>query len=175
MERKQQLDKSLASTIENGAYLIKSNPITIFVRDWYLWALQLVRSGKHWLEQGNRREGMVKYQWQAAKGTAFLPEMGGGRNFPQVYCMNLSYHDTPKKVRFTDDVIFSSEKCGLFQLVAFLESLQDAQATRQVLCSVDEASGGALHADEVAFILNDTNPHLSVDLPDGRVAISLSY
>ncbi|KAH6995133.1 hypothetical protein EDB80DRAFT_815264 [Ilyonectria destructans] len=155
-ERKQQLDKSLGSTIENGTYLTKSNPIRIFMRDWYLWGLQLVPTWKRWLEQGNRREGMVKYEWQTGKGMAFLPELGGGGNFPQVYCTRLNSAGTSNKVEFTDDLIFSSEKKGLFQVVTFLDSLKTIQATREVLSLLDEASGGAVKGEEATFFVSDT-------------------
>ncbi|KAI5459548.1 hypothetical protein BGZ63DRAFT_489381 [Mariannaea sp. PMI_226] len=153
LERKQQLDKSLGSTIENGRYLTKSNPITIFMRDWYLWGLQLVPSWKRWLEQGNRREGMVKYQWQAGKGMAFLPELGGGGNFPQVYCMSIGHAGMSNRVEFTDDVIFSSEKQGLFQIVAFLDSLSTLDATRNLLSLLGDASRGAVMGEEATFIV----------------------
>ncbi|KAH0592480.1 hypothetical protein MHUMG1_09751 [Metarhizium humberi] len=157
-ERKQQLDKSLASTIENGSYVRQTDPFKIFVRDWGLWAIQLLPSWKRWLEQGNRRDGMVKYQWQPGKGMAFLPHLGGGGNFAQVYCADLGVRDQRPVIRFTDDVIFSSSKQGLFQLVAFLATAGDVPRLRTLLSGLDEASRGLLRADETTFFLNSTTP-----------------
>ncbi|KAH7141795.1 hypothetical protein EDB81DRAFT_760644 [Dactylonectria macrodidyma] len=156
-ERKQQLDKSLGSTIENGTYLTTSGPFKNFVRDWYLWAVQLVPSWRRWLEQGNRRDGMVKYQWVDSKGMVFLPDMAGGTNFPQVYCMKL---DGKEKVQFTDDVIFSEDKKALFQVVVLLDTTQDVEAVRAAISGVDEASCGVIQAAEATFIIHSTDPHL---------------
>ncbi len=63
---------------------------------------------------------MIKYQWQPEKAMAFLPDLGGGANVPQVYCVNTG--DADEKVRSIDDVIFDSGKRSLFQIVAFLDS-----------------------------------------------------
>jgi 2-polyprenyl-6-methoxyphenol hydroxylase-like FAD-dependent oxidoreductase len=159
-ERKQQLDKSLASTIENGDYVTQTDPLKIFVRDWYLWAIQLVPDWKHWLELGNRREGMVKYEWQDGKGMAFLPQLGGGGNFPQVYCRKLGDTEDCGAVQFTDDVIFASGMQGLFQLVVFLTAMEDVPRVRRMISGLDEESGGLLRTNEAAFILKSTTPTL---------------
>ncbi|KAH7078113.1 hypothetical protein BKA63DRAFT_552239 [Paraphoma chrysanthemicola] len=156
-ERKQQLEMSLASTIENGRYVTQNNPLSIFIRDWYLWALQCIPSWKHWLEQGSRRDGMVRYQWQRGKGMAFLPHMGGGGNFAQVYCANHSATNDRNAIRFTNDVIFSYGKRGLFQVVAFQESADDVPRLKTMLSGIDEASGGLLRADEATFFLHSTS------------------
>ena len=156
-ERKQQLDKSLAATIENGTYLTTASPIRDFFRDWYLWAVQLVPSWRRWLEQGNRRNGMVKYQWEPSRGMVFLPAMAGGKYFPQVYCMRL---DGKEKVQFTDDVIFSEDKKALFQVVVLLEDPKDVTAVREAISSIDEASRGVVRSEEATFIIHTTEPPL---------------
>lgn len=155
-ERKQQLDQSLASTIENGSYVTQRNPLKIFIRDWYLWALQFIPSWKHWLEQGNRRDGMVRYQWQRGKSMAFLPHMGGGGNFAQVYCAVQRAANDRNTIRFTDDVIFSCGKRGLFQVVAFLGSADDVPKLQTILSGLDQASGGLVRSDEATFFLDST-------------------
>lgn len=38
-ERKQQLERSLAATVENGGYVTEGNKLKTFVRDWKLWLL----------------------------------------------------------------------------------------------------------------------------------------
>jgi hypothetical protein len=45
MERKQQLEKSLAATVENGNFCNERNPIKIFFRNCYLWTCQLFLVG----------------------------------------------------------------------------------------------------------------------------------
>ena len=167
-ERKQSLDRSLASTIENGNYVTQSDPVKIFIRDWSLWAMQLIPSWKHWLELGNRRDGMCKYNWEEGKAMAFLPNMLGGGNFPQVYCTRLGSQGSGS-VQFTDDVIFDRGKRGLFQLVVLLRSLFDFQDACRAVAGVDEGSGGILRADEATFIVQQTNVG-SVDKgQDGRL------
>lgn len=87
-ERKQQLELSLAATVANGQNVTEVNPLKIFVRNTYLWLIQLVPSWKRWLEQGARREGMLKYTFEP--GMHFLPDLGGGKMMPQVYASPLS-------------------------------------------------------------------------------------
>lgn len=151
-ERKQSLDRSLASTIENGNYVTQSDPLRILIRDWKLWAVQLVPSWKRWLELGNRRDGMCKYKWEEGKEMAFLPGMLGGVNFAQVYCTRIRSCGVVK-VQFTDDVIFARDKKGLFQLVVFLESPSEFQDAYRSIVGVDDSSGGSLRADEATFIV----------------------
>ncbi|KAK7177862.1 putative monooxygenase [Paraphaeosphaeria sporulosa] len=152
-ERKQSLDRSLASTIENGNYVTESNPRKILIRDWSLWAMQLIPSWKHWLQLGNRRDGMIKYKWEPDKEMAFLPDFKGGVNFPQVYCRQLGPNGVGK-VQFTDDVIFTEGKKGLFQLVVFLRSDFDFTDACKSILGIDQASAYMLRADEVTFIAN---------------------
>ncbi|VUC22234.1 unnamed protein product [Clonostachys rosea] len=163
-ERKQQLDRSLASTVENGSYVTEASWLKIFVRDWYLWLLQLVPSWKHQLEQGNRRDGMVRYSYQPNRGMAFLAHFGGGINFPQVYCTQLSHNNTA--VRFTDDIIFDKQKKGLFQLVVLLQSTDDVVSVQEILRSQDANSADLLWIDEATFILNATRAYGAQHLGD---------
>jgi 2-polyprenyl-6-methoxyphenol hydroxylase-like FAD-dependent oxidoreductase len=170
-ERKQQLDKSLASTVENGGYVTESNGLKILVRDWYLWALQKVPSWRHWLELGNRREGMIRYAWRDGRGMAFVPNMGGGGNFPQVYCRRIA-PSTEDRVRFTDDVIFDpATQKGLFQLVVFLKSLNGLSAVHDALVGVDRRSNGCLRRHEATLILDATTTPSSI--PSAAKAYSI--
>lgn len=157
-ERKQQLDRSLRSTIENGEYCTESNSAKVFFRDWYLWLIQLVPSWKHWLQLGNRRDGMVKYQWQDGTGMAFLHALGGGGNFPQVYAVPISRAETPRrgKVSFTDDIIFGLQKQGLFQVVVILRDLGDSHSTEAALRGLEKASNGVIKDGETTMFLDDT-------------------
>ncbi|PVH96296.1 FAD/NAD(P)-binding domain-containing protein [Periconia macrospinosa] len=166
-ERKQQLDISLAATIENGAYVTERNRVKIFVRDWLLWAIQLVPSLKRRLQGGHKRGGMTKYQWQSGRGMAFLEKMGGGGNFPQVYCAVLNGQDVDT-VHFSDDVIFAPSKQCLLQVVVILRSLDDLYSCQQILAGVDEASEGALKSDEATFVLNST---AATQTPDTQATV----
>lgn len=132
-------------------------PIKEFVRDWYFWTVQLIPSWRRWLEKGNRREGMVEYHWEDNKGMLFLPQFGGGGNFPQVYCMKLDGKNT---VQFTDDVIFAEDKKALFQIVVLLESAQDLQQAQAGLLGVGKASHGVVQEDEATFIIHSTDPQI---------------
>jgi hypothetical protein len=157
VERKQQLDRSLASTVENGTYVCESNTWKIFMRDWYLWAVQFSPEWKRWLEQGNRREGLTRYEWRDGGNMAFLPGLGGGgANFPQVYCVRVGGREGKREVRFTDDVIFDEGRKGLFRLVVFVDSGLDVQAVRRVLSGIDEISDGVLKTAETTFIVKTT-------------------
>lgn len=120
MERKQQFEKSLATTIENGRFVTESNPVRIFLRNLYLRIVQLVPSWRHELHLGRRKESMVRYKH--ADGMPFMPEFNGGLFLPQVYCITVYRTDT--EVRFTDDVIFSQQKKGVFQLLVYLKTLE---------------------------------------------------
>ncbi|CAG9942525.1 unnamed protein product [Clonostachys rosea f. rosea IK726] len=168
-ERKQQLDRSLASTVENGSYVTEGNWLKIFVRDWYLWLIQLVPSWKHQLEQGNRRDGMVRYSYQPNKGMAFLAHLGGGINFPQVYCTKLSRNNAADPIQFTDDIIFEKKKKGLFQLVVLLKSADEVADAQEILRSRDANSPGLLRIDEATFIINTTRTYSNQDFRDKTV------
>ena len=159
VERKQQLEKSLAATVVNGDHICEANRLKCMVRDWYLWAIQLVPSWKRWLEMGPRSEGMIRYAYE--EGVAFLPDYGGGFCFPQVYCVGLAEQQQQQRqterqqVHFTDDVIFASHKRTLFQLVVLCSSLAAARAAHNDLYSLDADSEGELSVAETTYIIHD--------------------
>lgn len=193
-ERKQQLEKSLAATIENGRYVTEGNALKIFIRDWYLWTLQLVPSWKHWLEMGQRREGMVQYTYQKGMTVSFLPDMGGGKCFPQVYCSPLGPPPSsppphpPKgkeqedkgrvEVHFTDDVIFAPSKKGLFQIVALLNSVDEVADAQAALHSVSPDPEFVLPS-ETTYLIHDPlatpSPSLHLPLHTYRIATAEEF
>ncbi|KAJ9165698.1 hypothetical protein NKR19_g1, partial [Coniochaeta hoffmannii] len=142
----------------NGNYCTQSSGARVCLRDWYLWLIQLVPSWKHWLQLGNRRDGMVKYQWQDGTGMAFLHKLGGGQNFPQVYAVRVGSDQPPQcgQVLFTDDIIFGPQKQGLFQVVVILQPHSDPINVKVELYSLEEASSGALKDGEATCFLNST-------------------
>ncbi|KAJ5976333.1 monooxygenase [Penicillium waksmanii] len=143
LERKQQLDASLASTVRNGDMVNGKNWSHIFLRNWGLWFMQLVPSWKHWLERGPRGTGPTRYRHTPEM--PFLPELGGGVSFPQSYCISLR---DGSEVQFTDDVIFLGKR-GIFQIVVLLNTLDEVSSaiqdieeikTDEFLISPDEAT-----------------------------------
>lgn len=58
MERKQQLEDSLAATVENGRYVMEGDRLKIFFRDTYLRMVQSIPWWRRELEKGARRHGM---------------------------------------------------------------------------------------------------------------------
>ncbi|KAJ5606473.1 hypothetical protein N7510_009254 [Penicillium lagena] len=161
MERKQQLEKSLASTIENGRFVTEGNPVKIFLRNIYLWIVQLVPSWRHDLRLGRRKEGMVRYKH--SDGMPFLPELNGGLSLPQVYCTAVNKADA--EIRFTDDVIFAAHKECLFQLLVYVKTLDEVADAKQVISDIDDISHGEIRASEATFLVEDLSS-ISTEIDD---------
>ncbi|KAJ5579400.1 hypothetical protein N7450_008267 [Penicillium hetheringtonii] len=130
LERKQQLDSSLASTVKNGEMVNAKSRVQVFLRDWVFWVLQLVPTWKHWLERGPRGSGPTHYTHTSEM--PFLPEFHGGVQFPQTYCISLT---CDARVQFTDDVIFSGKR-GIFQIVALLKGPDEVASAMQELADL---------------------------------------
>ena len=150
-ERKQQLDKSLASTVRNGSMVNTKSVIQGFLRNWALWCMQLVPSWKHYLEQGPRADGPIQYTH--LPGMPFLPEMNGGVCFPQTYCTRLSGAGS---VQFTDDVMFAEGKKGIFQIVVLLNGLGGLKSATDDIHGIED--NGFLSPDDATFFV----PRMSV-------------
>ncbi|MCJ1244020.1 hypothetical protein MMC30_001217 [Trapelia coarctata] len=150
-ERKQQLERSLAITVRNGNFCTEPSRVKAFIRDWYLWFIQLVPSWRHQLELGGRG-GMIQYDYRP--GMPFLEQFEGGRMFPQVFCAPVGELAPPMPM-FTDDIIFSKEKKCLFQLVVIVESVAEIGRLKADLADIDTLSEGELDAEEATFILHD--------------------
>ncbi|KAG0645327.1 3-(3-hydroxy-phenyl)propionate 3-hydroxycinnamic acid hydroxylase [Hyphodiscus hymeniophilus] len=136
-ERKQQLEESLAATIVNGNFCNERSKVKTLLRNWYFWVLQLVPRWKHWLELGQRQGELTHYTH--APGLPFLPNMGGGRTFPQVFCAPYSSLTCNMRPLFTDDVIFGvgvTAKTGIFQLVVLLDSAAEVNGAAQDLAEL---------------------------------------
>lgn len=150
LERKDQLDKSLAATVENGEYCNEKNPFRAFVRDTYLWLVQLYPPWRRQLEQGARRFGMTQYAHKP--GMPFVPGPAGGKLLPQVYCVPLG--SPQRQVMFTDDAIFSSSKTRLLQLVILTRS-GDIAIPWNELADVETWSKDLISATEATMIVED--------------------
>ncbi|OBT81661.1 hypothetical protein VE02_10134 [Pseudogymnoascus sp. 03VT05] len=168
LERKQQLERSLAATIANGNYCNEPSRIKAFLRNLYLWTVQLVPSWKRSLEQGPRAQGMTKYDW--ASGMPFLPQFGGGKSFPQVFCGPID-GPAPSTPMFTDDAIFRSDKGGCFQIVALLDSPSQLPLAKGDIESISGQieNGIILNTAETTYVVDNRfgsvpvwSPHLKV-------------
>lgn len=174
-ERKQQLELSLAATIENGKYVTEGDPLKRLARNTYLWLIQLVPTWKRSLEQGARREGMLRYVFEP--GMHFLPDYGGGQTMPQVYAAPICFDGSclPKEgIIFTDDQVFSPSKSGPFQLVALVERLEDIKEYGRELEDVDEFAHNLVIAGEVTYIVADIDACGVSDLPSSSTKLKMA-
>ncbi|KAH8585709.1 hypothetical protein B0O99DRAFT_657166 [Bisporella sp. PMI_857] len=149
VERKQQLEQSLASTVENGNFCNEPSIVKAYCRNWYLWAVQMVPAWKHNLELGGRRDGMTKYTW--APGLHFFASIRRRSVLPSA---------------FTDDTIFARHKSGIFQLVVILDSIDQLQTSRaelQLVRNVDTITG--LRTQEATFVVHGLSTMISTTHP----------
>lgn len=146
VERKQQLDASLALTVRNGRLVINPSTTMNFLRDWTLWAVQLVPSWRHQLERGPR-DRVTRYRYE--KGLPFVFGVGG-LNLPQVY----AYDFRTKRVVFTDDLIFSPGGKGLFPLLAIVEKFEEVRAAVAEIEDVAALTGGLVCEHEATVLIN---------------------
>jgi hypothetical protein len=154
-ERKQQLELSLAATVENGKNVTEGDPLKIFFRNTYLWLIQLIPSWRRWLEQGARRDGMLKYTFRP--GMHFLPDLGGGQMLPQVYAASLAgneFHGA-ETIIFSDDQIFSTTKTKSFQLVALAQTATEVEEIKQQLSGIEEVTYNQVSMKEATIIVAD--------------------
>lgn len=167
-ERSQQFQKSLNTTLRNGQLVSSTSPVQNFIRDWVFRVMQLIPPIKHQLELGPRSEGPVRYTH--SDGMPFLPNHHGGIAFPQTYCLKLVELD--KRVRFTDDVIFSKKKTKLFQIIVLLDTPSQATATIEAMGGIDGFSDGHLSTEE-ATLLVQTKDCVPNDESTGLASLSL--
>lgn len=115
--------------------------------------MQLVPSWRHELRLGRRKEGLVRYRH--SEGMPFLPEFNGGLCFPQVYCKAVA--NEGKQIYFTDDVIFSQRKKGLFQLLIVAKDIKEAFSAGESMANIGEISNGEMTPDETTLLVEDIN------------------
>ncbi|KUM60890.1 hypothetical protein ACN42_g6232 [Penicillium freii] len=148
IERKQQLERSLASTIANGQFVTEGNPLKIFLRDWSLYFLHFIPTWRRDLRLGRRKEGMVPYKY--SPGLPFNPAHKGGTFLRQVYCKPIGKSGD---VLFSDDIIFEKEKKGLFQLLVYLKNVNELTAAREAVSRIEETSNGEIPYSEVTYLV----------------------
>ena len=96
------------------------------------------------------KSSLTMYRW--APGMPFVPQLGGGKCFPQVFCTSLGEIGSVKP-RFTDDVIYAPSKTSLFQLVVLLDSLEDFDKTLEALQNAKHHFSNDLGLDEATCII----------------------
>lgn len=149
LERKQQLEQSLAATIRNGEFVTNGNFFRAFVRDWALWTLSLAPSWRRRVDKAGRVAARYKHQ----DGLPFIPENGGGVNLPQVYARPL---DTAADgVTFTDDLVFGGQKKGIVQLLVLVECAEQVDQAIEEVKSVAELFGGLIREGEATLLVTD--------------------
>lgn len=121
-----------------------------------MWAIQLVPSWKKELQKGARAQGMTKYRY--GPGLGFVGEMGGGLLLPQVYVFNFR----TEGVEFTDDLIFSPNKKGIFQLLILPNTVDEVEGLTRGLEKITDISGGLLLSEEASIIIQSTKVSSSV-------------
>lgn len=147
-ERKQQLDQSLAATIQNGKFVTEGHRALIFLRSWYFWLVQMIPSWKREAELGQRKDGIFRYTYSA--GMPFIPELNGGLNVPQVYCRSMT-----GEIHFTDDIFFKPQMKGLFRMLVYLKNSIELESARETLRKVEDWSQGELIANEIPVIVEE--------------------
>ena len=157
LERKQQLERSLAATIQNGEYVTERDAFKVFIRDWSLWLQQLVPSWRRRLEKGPRAGGMTRYIH--AQDLPFLPS--GGLLLPQVYAWDCG----ASQVGFSDDFIFSKRKGGLLQLLLLPDSMEEASRMIVELQQLPEHK--LFSPREATTLIQDTDVDLSRIVQEG--------
>lgn len=98
---------------------------------------------------------MCQYSYRS--GLHFLETFGGGQLLPQVYARSLA--PDRSSITFTDDVIFASNRQGIFQLVILLESADEIGPTIQQVRSLDIdrlSCGFVKHSESVIIVQNLT-------------------
>lgn len=104
---------------------------------------------------------------------AFLPEFNGGLHLPQVYCSPL-YGPLKDTVRFTDDVIFTLRKRGLFQLVVLVNEIAEIHSLFAGLLELNFGHDhGNIPFTEATFVVHDTD--VNMVLPGETEALLASY
>lgn len=156
-ERKSQIQQALNYTMKIGAILEERNPVKVFLRDWLLWSLQLIPVLRGIIQE----QPIESPRYEYAEGMAFLPNLGGGRAFFQIYCRSL---DRPR-VMFSDSVIFSAQKKSLFQIVVLASSIEHGRSE----CAALNRLAVKLHhwkdiIEESTIVVHDLEANMSDDV-----------
>ena len=127
----------------------------------------MIPSVRRQLELGSRGTALPQYTWSPGMN-AFLPDLGGGLFFPQVYCRAISgpSGEANGQVLFTDDVIYAGPWTSVLQLVVLVDRVEDIPGIEAELTKVDLSmlTHGELRAENHCFLVHDPNASLSGEL-----------
>jgi hypothetical protein len=165
IERKKAVAVATSFVVDNGQQSNETNPIKLFIWFWVLWLLQLVPSIRRKKERPQTEP--LKYSYE--NNVAFLQNFDGGKTFPQVYCRVL-YADNGQ-IQFTDDVIFTSRKQGLFQLIQLVEQFSEARVDTNLLTRIDNCSNGCVIGKEMTVFCKKQNGDEEIKLANVSYAV----
>lgn len=148
-ERNQQLERSLAATINNGRFVTERNVFKIFWRTIAFFFMTLYPYGRRKIRLGQRKDGLVRYEY--AEGLPFLPEHDGGLCLPQIYCKTMS--GKAKEIKFTDDVIFSTKSDKLFRLVIYLQQVEELVEAEGAVSNIYACSRGHILLEDTKVLV----------------------
>ncbi|KAJ5391159.1 monooxygenase [Penicillium cosmopolitanum] len=140
LERKQQLDASLASTVRNGDMVNGKNWSHIFFAIGVFGFCNWFQIGSTGLNVGPEEPDLP--------GTRIRPRCPFYRNLVVTYCMSLR---DGSEVQFTDDVIFFGKK-GIFQIVVLLNTLDEVESAIQDMEEVKAAEDLISPAEATFFV-----------------------
>ena len=86
----------------------------------------------------------------------FLPNIGGGKTFPQVFCAPYGSPLNVTRPLFTDDVIYgvgALAKTALFQLVVLLENAVEANSAIQAVADVAKVQMSQICVREATYLV----------------------
>ena len=133
-----------------------------------MWAIQLIPAWRREVQLGPRAAGMTRYRH--SQGLPFIPGMEGGVLLPQVYALDFKTN----KVRFTDDLIFSPEKTGLFQLLILPENVGEVDRLTADLHELDKISGPLLFLSEATVIIQSSNSNFTTTTSENLTLSSIA-
>lgn len=157
-EREQQLDHSLAITIENGNYCNEPSWIKSALRNIYCPIVALVPTWRHEQELGMRREGMTTYPWTE---DSCFPKNIGGKCMPQIFIRGNGL--------FSDDVIFAN-KTAVMQILVLLDNVAEVPVSQAEILGIGKISAGFLDEYEATFLVHsdESAENTSVIFPKTR-------
>lgn len=92
---------------------------------------------------------MIEYKH--TEGLPFVPGLGGGLNVPQVFAKDFA----SDSVTFTDDLIFSPSKKGLFQALVLVGRSDEVQSALQQVQGISAMTKGRVREDEATVLIHD--------------------
>jgi hypothetical protein len=106
---------------------------------------------------------------------AFLPNLGGGASFPQIYCRPIPQTGkVASDVIYSDHAIFAPEKRGLSQLVVLVDSIAEISTLEGIVGGIKPLSADIEQLVNEAICVAHETPQTSTERrqPSGLVRIA---